>query len=181
MTSGFTGPQGYGSDPFEEFFARFFGSGPRPGPRHIDIGRLMSRPARQLVATAATYATEHGSTDLDMTIRRLQAFEKAGEAYTKALELATETSMKYSYALALAGVHTRLDEPMAAIAAYQEALDLSPNSSESWKIEESIALLHSQNGNHSDALAHAQKALALAPEDQKQRLQALVSQLDGQQ
>ncbi len=112
---------------------------------------------------------------------RQQAFEKAGEAYTKALELATETSMKYSYALALAGVHTRLDEPMAAIAAYQEALDLSPNSSESWKIEESIALLHSQSGNHSDALAHAQKALALAPEDQKQRLQALVSQLDGQQ
>ncbi|TPQ17937.1 ATP-dependent Clp protease ATP-binding subunit [Streptomyces sporangiiformans] len=65
MTSGFTGPQGYGSDPYEEFFARFFGGGPRPGPRHIDIGRLMSQPARQLVATAASYATEHGSSDLD--------------------------------------------------------------------------------------------------------------------
>ncbi|NGO11655.1 ATP-dependent Clp protease ATP-binding subunit [Streptomyces sp. HC44] len=68
MTSGFTGPQGYGPDPFGEFFARFFGfggPGPRPSPRHIDIGRLMSGPARQLVATAATYATEHGSTDLD--------------------------------------------------------------------------------------------------------------------
>lgn len=112
---------------------------------------------------------------------RQQAFEKAGEAYTRALELATETNMKYSYALALAGVHTRLNEPAAAIAAYQQALDLSPNNSESWKIEESIALLYSQNGNHSDALAHAQKALALAPEDQKQRLQALVSQLNGQQ
>ncbi|MFE9647724.1 ATP-dependent Clp protease ATP-binding subunit [Streptomyces sp. NPDC006365] len=65
MTSGFPGPQGYGPDPFGEFFARFFGGGPRPAPRHIDIGRLMSGPARQLVATAATYATEHGSTDLD--------------------------------------------------------------------------------------------------------------------
>ncbi|MEU3947654.1 ATP-dependent Clp protease ATP-binding subunit [Streptomyces sp. NPDC029526] len=62
MTSGFTGPQGYGSDPFGEFLARFFG-GPRP--RQIDIGRLLSRPARELVRDAAQYAAEHGSRDLD--------------------------------------------------------------------------------------------------------------------
>ncbi|CCB73380.1 ATP-dependent Clp protease ATP-binding subunit clpC [Streptantibioticus cattleyicolor NRRL 8057 = DSM 46488] len=59
------GPQGYGPDPFGEFFARFFGGGPRPGSRQIDIGRLMSEPARQLVADAASYAAEHGSSDLD--------------------------------------------------------------------------------------------------------------------
>ncbi|MFD1662112.1 ATP-dependent Clp protease ATP-binding subunit [Streptomyces caeni] len=64
MTSGFTGPQGYGSDPFAEFFARIFG-GQRRGPRQIDLGRLMSEPARQLVAGAARYAVEHGSRDLD--------------------------------------------------------------------------------------------------------------------
>ena len=64
MTSGFPGPQGPGSDPFEEFLARFF-AGQQPGPRQIDIGRLMSRPARQLVADAAAYAAEHGSSDLD--------------------------------------------------------------------------------------------------------------------
>ncbi|POX40456.1 Clp protease N-terminal domain-containing protein, partial [Streptomyces sp. Ru72] len=64
MTSGFTGPQGYGSDPFAEFFARIFG-GQRPGPRQIDLGRLLSEPARQLVAGAARYAAEHGSRDLD--------------------------------------------------------------------------------------------------------------------
>jgi ATP-dependent Clp protease ATP-binding subunit ClpC len=64
MTSGFTSPEGFGSDPFAEFFARFFG-GARPGPRQIDIGRLLSRPARELVAGAATYAAEHGSRDLD--------------------------------------------------------------------------------------------------------------------
>ncbi|GAA3810802.1 ATP-dependent Clp protease ATP-binding subunit [Streptomyces phyllanthi] len=63
MTSGFPGPQGYGPDPLGEFFARFFG-GPRPQQR-VDIGRLMSRQARQLVADAATYAADHGSTDLD--------------------------------------------------------------------------------------------------------------------
>ncbi|CAL9371026.1 ATP-dependent Clp protease ATP-binding subunit ClpC [Streptomyces sp. enrichment culture] len=59
MTSGFISPEG---DPFAEFLARFFG-GPRP--RHIDIGRLLSQPARELVRSAAQYAAEHGSRDLD--------------------------------------------------------------------------------------------------------------------
>ncbi|ANH94246.1 ATP-dependent Clp protease ATP-binding subunit [Streptomyces sp. NPDC058319] len=63
MTSGFVGPEGEG-DPFGEFFARFFG-GTRPGPRHVDIGRLLSRPARELVKGAAQYAADHGSRDLD--------------------------------------------------------------------------------------------------------------------
>ncbi|WNF00681.1 ATP-dependent Clp protease ATP-binding subunit [Streptomyces luomodiensis] len=65
MSSGFMGPGGFGPDPFEEFMARFLGGGPRPGLRHIDIGRLMSGPARQLVVDAASYAAEHGSADLD--------------------------------------------------------------------------------------------------------------------
>ncbi|MDH6223804.1 MULTISPECIES: ATP-dependent Clp protease ATP-binding subunit [Streptomyces] len=87
MTSGFPGPQGYGSDPFAEFFARLFSSGlfgPSPSargsggapqggrgggdgspPRRVDIGRLMSRPAQDLVRAAAAYAAEHGSRDLE--------------------------------------------------------------------------------------------------------------------
>ncbi|GEC03427.1 ATPase AAA [Streptomyces spinoverrucosus] len=64
MTSGFPGPEGMNPDPFGEFLARFFG-GPRPGPRQIDIGRLLSQPARDLVRGAAQYAAEHGSRDLD--------------------------------------------------------------------------------------------------------------------
>ncbi|MGW1323558.1 ATP-dependent Clp protease ATP-binding subunit [Streptomyces antibioticus] len=63
MTSGYPSPEGYG-DPFGEFLARFFG-GPRPGPRQINIGQLLSRPARDLVRGAAQYAAEHGSRDLD--------------------------------------------------------------------------------------------------------------------
>ena len=59
MTSGFVGPEG---DPFAEFLSRFFG-GQRP--RQIDIGRLLSQPARELVRGAAQYAAEHGSRDLD--------------------------------------------------------------------------------------------------------------------
>lgn len=63
MTSGYPSPEGYG-DPFGEFLARFFG-GPRPGPRQINIGQLLSQPARELVRGAAQYAAEHGSRDLD--------------------------------------------------------------------------------------------------------------------
>ncbi|UUU25991.1 ATP-dependent Clp protease ATP-binding subunit [Streptomyces sp. DSM 40750] len=62
MNNGFPGAEGYGPDPFSEFFARFFG-GPRP--QRIEIGRLMSGQARQLVADAAAYAARHGSSDLD--------------------------------------------------------------------------------------------------------------------
>ncbi|MGV9452926.1 ATP-dependent Clp protease ATP-binding subunit [Streptomyces sp. NPDC003635] len=63
MTSGFF-PEGPEGDPFGEFLARFFG-GPRPGPRQINIGQLLSQPARELVRGAAQYAAEHGSRDLD--------------------------------------------------------------------------------------------------------------------
>jgi ATP-dependent Clp protease ATP-binding subunit ClpC len=72
MSSGFMGPEGFGPDAFSEFLARFFGGGAgspggagRSGPRYIDIGRLMSEPARRMVGDAASYAAEHGSTDLE--------------------------------------------------------------------------------------------------------------------
>ncbi|MEU9339242.1 ATP-dependent Clp protease ATP-binding subunit [Streptomyces sp. NPDC048290] len=63
-------------DPFGDFLARFFG-GPRPAPRQIDIGRLLSPPARDLVRGAAQYAAEHGSHDLD-TEHLLRAALTAG-------------------------------------------------------------------------------------------------------
>ncbi|MET8825247.1 ATP-dependent Clp protease ATP-binding subunit [Streptomyces sp. NPDC004610] len=65
MTTGYPPPGGPpDGDPFGDFLARFFG-GPRPAPRQIDIGRLLSPPARDLVRGAAQYAAEHGSRDLD--------------------------------------------------------------------------------------------------------------------
>ncbi|MER7840104.1 ATP-dependent Clp protease ATP-binding subunit [Streptomyces sp. NPDC096040] len=65
MTSGYPGPSDHGQDPFGEFLARFFGGGgAQQGPRQIDIGRLLSQPARELVRGAAQYAAEHGSRDL---------------------------------------------------------------------------------------------------------------------
>ncbi|MCW2717058.1 ATP-dependent Clp protease ATP-binding subunit [Pseudonocardia sp.] len=64
--TGFTGPDDPGS--FDEFIARYLGSGP-PGTRgpvrRIDLTRLMSAKARELVALAAQLAIERGDTDLD--------------------------------------------------------------------------------------------------------------------
>ena len=66
MSSGFYGPEGFGSSPFDEFLARLYGGGsgqPRPVHR-VDIMRLMSGPARELLGAAAEHATEGGGVDL---------------------------------------------------------------------------------------------------------------------
>jgi ATP-dependent Clp protease ATP-binding subunit ClpC len=64
MSGGLFGSEG--RDPFEEFLARFFGGGtPRRPVERVNIGRLMSEPARELVRDAATLAAEWGSADLD--------------------------------------------------------------------------------------------------------------------
>ncbi|MET7936386.1 ATP-dependent Clp protease ATP-binding subunit [Streptomyces sp. NPDC005322] len=68
MGNGNQGPEDFGPDPLGDFLARFLGTGPagqRADSRHVDFGRLMSEPARHLVSAAASYAAEHGSTDLD--------------------------------------------------------------------------------------------------------------------
>ncbi|GAA3985428.1 ATP-dependent Clp protease ATP-binding subunit [Actinomadura viridis] len=66
MTGGPYGSEGFGSDPFEEFFARFFGPGvPRRPVQRIDIGRLMNEDAREALREAALKAAEWGSRDLD--------------------------------------------------------------------------------------------------------------------
>ncbi|MEV6315698.1 ATP-dependent Clp protease ATP-binding subunit [Streptomyces sp. NPDC051776] len=80
MNSGYRGPEEYGRDPLGDFLSHLLGTGPqsrRPDSRHFDFGRLMSEPARQLVSAAASYAAEHGSTDLD-TQHLLRAALSAG-------------------------------------------------------------------------------------------------------
>jgi ATP-dependent Clp protease ATP-binding subunit ClpC len=66
MSSGFYGPEGFGSSPFDEFLARLYGGGsgqPRPAHR-VDIMRLMSGPARELLGGAAAHASQQGDADL---------------------------------------------------------------------------------------------------------------------
>jgi ATP-dependent Clp protease ATP-binding subunit ClpC len=50
--------------PWDELFSRFFGMGERPVYR-VDLGRLMSAEAKELVTDAAQHAAESGAVDLD--------------------------------------------------------------------------------------------------------------------
>jgi ATP-dependent Clp protease ATP-binding subunit ClpC len=75
--SSFFGPEGFGPSPFDDFLARIYGAGsgePRRGYR-VDITRLMSRPARELLSAAAAHAAEHDGANLD-TVQLLWAATK---------------------------------------------------------------------------------------------------------
>ncbi len=65
--TGFLGPDDSGDrDPHDDLLARYLGAGGPRGPaRRIDLMRLMSAGARELVAAAAQLAMERGDTDLD--------------------------------------------------------------------------------------------------------------------
>jgi ATP-dependent Clp protease ATP-binding subunit ClpC len=66
MTSGPWDPGSQEPGSWDEFFSRFFGSGPGRRPVHrVDISRLMSGQAREVVIDAARRAAETGSRDLD--------------------------------------------------------------------------------------------------------------------
>ncbi|RKF28888.1 ATP-dependent Clp protease ATP-binding subunit [Micromonospora globbae] len=61
------GPGDFGTDPWDEFLARYFGRGEggrRPAHR-VDITRLMTADAREMLADAARRAAQKHSTDLD--------------------------------------------------------------------------------------------------------------------
>src|SRR5580700_3838321 len=57
------GPGDQSASPFDDFLARFYGSPRRP--QRIDIGKLMTEQARELVREAAAQAAEWGDLDLD--------------------------------------------------------------------------------------------------------------------
>ncbi|MFF0153540.1 ATP-dependent Clp protease ATP-binding subunit [Micromonospora sp. NPDC005203] len=61
------GPGDTGSDPWDEFLARYFGRGEggRRPPHRVDITRLMTADAREMLADAARRAAQRHSNDLD--------------------------------------------------------------------------------------------------------------------
>jgi ATP-dependent Clp protease ATP-binding subunit ClpC len=66
MTSGFYGPEDFGSSPFDDFLARIYSArGSRPPGHRVDITRLMSAPARELLGAAAAHVAERGGANLD--------------------------------------------------------------------------------------------------------------------
>ncbi|MEU6023703.1 ATP-dependent Clp protease ATP-binding subunit [Micromonospora sp. NPDC047134] len=61
------GPGDFGSDPWDEFLARYFGRGEggRRSAHRVDITRLMTADAREMLADAARRAAQRKSNDLD--------------------------------------------------------------------------------------------------------------------
>jgi tetratricopeptide (TPR) repeat protein len=112
-----------------------------------------------------------------------EMLDQAVAHYSRALELIgpKDTQLRYSYSLALAGVYTQLNQPEAAISTYEQAIEAGPNNADRWQIEEAIGRLYLQLGDQENAFSHIGAALSLAPDDQKERLQALVAQLQAQQ
>jgi ATP-dependent Clp protease ATP-binding subunit ClpC len=56
----------FGASPFDDIFARFFGGAvPQRPAQQIDIGRLLTEQAREVVRDAATQAAQWGDPDLD--------------------------------------------------------------------------------------------------------------------
>ena len=92
-----------------------------------------------------------------------------------------EPQVKYNYALALGGIYTKLGQYDEAIRVYAIAVEKAPKGAEIWRIEEVMANLSAQTGNFEQALQHIYNALNLSPDDQKERLQLLLNQLEQAQ
>jgi tetratricopeptide (TPR) repeat protein len=106
---------------------------------------------------------------------------KAADLYEKAIPLVKyyEAQNLYSYYLSLGSVSAQLNRLDQSIDAYTKALPLLPQQTDRWRVEETIARLYMQKGDMSNAMAHAQNAYDQAPADQKDRLQTLISQIQG--
>jgi tetratricopeptide (TPR) repeat protein len=106
---------------------------------------------------------------------------KAADLYEKAIPLVKyyEAQNLYSYYLSLGSVSAQLNHIDQAIDAYTKALPLLPQQTDRWRVEETIARLFMQKGDMASAMVHAQNAYNQAPANQKDRLQTLISQIQG--
>jgi len=109
------------------------------------------------------------------------ALEQAAGYYEHALQYAdaNNSSFKLNYLISLAGIQLQLGQLEDAIRTYEMALDVSPENSENWKIHETLARLYAQVGDSENAISNAMTAYDTAPDDQKSRLQDLISELGG--
>jgi tetratricopeptide (TPR) repeat protein len=106
---------------------------------------------------------------------------QAANNLVKALALPTpgEPAAKYNYAQMLGSAYLQLEQIQPALDAYLQALDNAPNGADVWKIQETIGRLYVQEGDTGNALLYMQYALNEAPDDQKDRLRAILEQLQN--
>ena len=120
------------------------------------------------------------SEDLSDQEARKKGLEKAAYYYEEALKMpdTVGSPVRYNYYLTLGSIYTELSQPQQAIAAYEEAARLGLDAENRWRLEEAIAQLYTQMGNTPHALDHFNLALSTAPDDQKDRIQTSINQLE---
>ena len=123
------------------------------------------------------------------TAKKAELLEKAISHYEESVRVATnkENAQKLSSLVALGNLNIEIanldpqnidqERVKRAIDAFEAAVELNPKSSDLWKIEETIARLYAQLGDLANALIHAQAAFEAAPDDQKEKVEALISQI----
>jgi tetratricopeptide (TPR) repeat protein len=111
-----------------------------------------------------------------------QALQKAAEQYTQAYELTSPRDLgtQYNYLLVLANTRILLNQPLLAVEAYEKALELDINPQDRWRIEETIGRIYAQTGDIEQALFWFTRALMSAPEEERERLQSMVVQIESQ-
>ena len=111
---------------------------------------------------------------------RLFYLDKAAKEYELAIRFVKyyEAQHKYSYLLALANIYTKLSRYEDAIDTYLIALKETKGGGQ-WQIEEALARLFYQQGNKENALFYAREAYLNAPEDHKDRIEDLISLING--
>ncbi len=110
---------------------------------------------------------------------REAAYELAAAGFEKALELPApgEPMAKFNYAQMLGNIEAELGRYPEALEAYQIALENLPAGGEVWRVQEAIAGLYVRQGDLSSASLYIQDAINGAPNDQRERLIALLAQL----
>ena len=107
---------------------------------------------------------------------------QAVEQYRLALKYAdpNEVPLQYAYIKALASAYVQLGEFEMAIPNFEQAIQLMPNSSDRWIIEETIGRLYAELENKELALTFLLEAMQGAPQDQRERIEGLIIQLQSQ-
>lgn len=111
---------------------------------------------------------------------KLQLLNKAIDNYRKAIEMPIndDPNARYNYSLALGSLYAQAGDTAQSLASYLKAKEYNRNPADDWRIEETIASIYAQSGDAENALIHAQMALQSAPDDQKNRIQSLIEQIN---
>jgi tetratricopeptide (TPR) repeat protein/O-antigen ligase len=129
-------------------------------------------------ALLGEYYLRKALADEDAAVKQ-DHLRQAADNLVAALELPTpgEPTAKFNYAQMLGSAYLQLGQSQGALDAYMQALKNAPTGAETWRIQETLARLYAQAGDPENALLHLQYALNDAPDDQKDRLRAVLKQL----